>query len=55
LPRPYHPIFNVDRFSLASREKFFLLVEAADPKYDHAETKSFMEGLKPQEVFDVPE
>lgn len=55
LPRPYHPVFNIDRFALASREKFFLLVEAADPKYDHGETKAFMESLKPQEVFDVPE
>lgn len=55
LPRPYHPVFNVPRFALATREKFFLLIEAADDKYDYAETKTFMEGLKPQEVFDVEE
>lgn len=55
LPRPYHPVFNVPRFALASREKFFLLVEAADAKYDQHETRSFMESLNPQEVFDVPE
>lgn len=55
LPRPYHPVFNVPRFALATREKFFLIIEAADPKYDHAEVRSFMESLNPQEVFDVPE
>lgn len=55
LPRPYHPVFNVPRFALATREKFFLLIEAADDKYEYAETKAFMEGLKPQEVFDVEE
>ena len=55
LPRPYHPVFNVPRFGLASREKFFLLVEAADPKYDYDETKAFLGELKPQEVFDVEE
>lgn len=55
LPRPYHPVFNVPRFSLASREKFFLLIESADEKYDYEETRSFMESLKPQEVFDVEE
>ncbi len=55
LPRPYHPVFNVPRFALASREKFFLLIEADDPKYDYDETKSFMQELGPQEVFDVEE
>ncbi|MGH9946504.1 MAG: DUF3341 domain-containing protein [Pyrinomonadaceae bacterium] len=55
LPRPYHPVFNVPRFALATREKFFLIIESADAKYDHDETKAFMESLKPQEVFDVPE
>lgn len=53
LPQPYHPVFNVPRFALASRERFFLVVEAKDPKYDYAETKNFLESLKPQEVFDV--
>jgi hypothetical protein len=55
LPRPYHPVFNVPRFALATREKFFLLIEAADPKYSYDEARSFMESLNPQEVFDVPE
>jgi len=55
LPAPYHPVFNVPRFALATREKFFLLVEAKDPQYDSELTKSFMESLNPQEVFDVPE
>ena len=55
LPRPYHPVFNVPRFSLAMREKFFLLIEAADPKFDHESTRAFMQGLNPQEVFDVDE
>jgi hypothetical protein len=55
LPAPYHPVFNVPRFALATREKFFLVIESKDPKYDYEETKSFMESLDPQEVFDVPE
>lgn len=55
LPQPYHPLFNVPRFALATREKFFLVIEAVDPKYNYEETKSFMESLNPQEVFDVDE
>lgn len=53
LPRPVHPVFNVDRFDFASRDKFFLLVEANDPMFDKEETKKFLEGLKPAHVFVV--
>lgn len=53
LPQPYHPVFNAPRFALASREKFFLLIEARDAKFDYEETKSFMQKLNAQEVVDV--
>lgn len=56
LPRPHHPLFNVPRFGLATREKFFLLIEANDDLFDYDETRKFLEGLEgQQEVFDVPE
>jgi hypothetical protein len=55
LPRPYHPVFNVARFALATREKFFLLVEASDPQYSYDDTRAMLSGLGAQEVFDVPE
>ena len=55
LPAPYHPVFNVPRFALATREKFFLIIESTDPQYDYDETRSFMASLDPQEVFDVEE
>lgn len=55
LPQPYHPVFNVPRFALATREKFFLLIERKDPKFDYDETRNFVEGLNAQEVFDVEE
>jgi Protein of unknown function (DUF3341) len=53
LPKPHHPVFNVPRFGLASRDRFFLCIEAADPKFDPAETRRFLESLAAREVSDV--
>jgi hypothetical protein len=53
LPMPYHPVFNVPRFALASRNRFFLCVEARDPKFDVEATRRFLETLGPREVSTV--
>jgi hypothetical protein len=54
LPQPYHPVFNVPRFSLASSDKFFLVIESADPKYAPAETAAFLERIGAKGVYEVP-
>ena len=54
LPMPYHPVFNLKRFDQASRDKFFLVVQARDPKFDLDKTWQFLESLHPREVTDVP-
>lgn len=53
LPAPYHPVFNVARFALASRDRFFLLVKARDRQFDPVKTKEFLQSLHPREVSDV--
>ena len=53
LPTPYHPVFNVARFALASKDRFFLCVKARDKKFDLAKTKDFLESLHPHGVFEI--
>jgi len=54
LPRPYHPVFHVPSFALASRNRYFLCVESADPLFDAAETKRLLESLSARSVYEVP-
>jgi hypothetical protein len=53
LPQPYHPVFNVERFSMASSDKFFLVLESADPKFEQPLTSEFLRSLGAKGVYDV--
>jgi hypothetical protein len=50
LPRHHHPIFESDRFESATDDRFFISIEAADPKFKGDETKRFLESLHPEHV-----
>src|SRR6185503_9445428 len=53
LPQPYHPVFNAPNFALATRDLFFLVIEANDPQFNHADVIEFMKTLNAQDVLDV--
>jgi hypothetical protein len=55
LPQPYHPVFNVPRFGMASRNRFFLCIESTDPQFEIDRTRAFMETLGAHEVSTVAE
>lgn len=53
LPQPYHPVFNAPNFALATRDRFFLVIEANDPKFQHEQVLEFMKQLGARDVTDV--
>ena len=42
LPRPHHPAFDSKAFERVTDDKFFIMVEATDPKFDLAKTKALL-------------
>ena len=55
LPLPYHPVFNVPRFTeIASQKGFFLTIESTDPKFDRSRTPEFLKGLGAREINEIP-
>ena len=54
LPRPYHPVFNVPSFAMASCNRFFLCLQARDPLFDEVESRLFLEKFNPKSLNVVP-
>jgi len=54
LPMPYHPVFNVPAFKLASQNRFFLCIQSRDPKFHVGETARFLESFQPLSIHEVP-
>jgi len=54
LPQPHHPVFGNDRFQKhASSDRYFICIEARDPKFNVVDARKFLEGLKAQRVSEV--
>src|SRR6476659_9922806 len=53
LPMPYHPVFNVSRFAMATKDRFFLIVFSTDLKYSPAGTRQCLESLGPRSISEV--
>jgi hypothetical protein len=53
LPQPYHPVFNVERFTHASTDRFFLCIESRDRKFELAQTAKFLQSVEAHHVHEV--
>ncbi|HEX4054016.1 MAG TPA: DUF3341 domain-containing protein [Tepidisphaeraceae bacterium] len=54
LPMPYHSLFNCPRFDLASQDRFFLLIESADARFELQQTREFLQSLGALSISEVP-
>jgi Protein of unknown function (DUF3341) len=53
LPKPYHPVFNVPEFRLASQTRFFLCLEADDLEFSEESAQRFLQSLRPLAIHEV--
>lgn len=54
LPQLYHPLFEIDEFELASRNRFFLCLPARDPVFAPGPARALLEELQPLLLREVP-
>ncbi len=54
LPKPYHPLFHVPSFARATQDRFFMCIEATDPRFNLETTRRFLATLEPKEIAEVP-
>ena len=54
LPQPYHPMFNLPNFELATQTHFFLCIESSDPLFELDQTRHFLLEQEPASVLAVP-
>ncbi len=54
LPMPYHPVFHVERFAFATKDRFFLIIFSSDTKYDPVGVRRFLDSLHPRSISEVP-
>jgi hypothetical protein len=50
LPRLYHPVFKSPRFARATDDRFFIVIEAGDPKFSRGKTEEFLRSLEPASI-----
>jgi hypothetical protein len=53
LPRYHHPVFNVARFRSVTDDKFFILLECADSRFDPRASRELLASTHPAAIDEV--
>jgi hypothetical protein len=53
MPRLHHPVFNWDRFKRVSDDGFFVVLEAADPRFEKGASRRFLEELGGSHITEI--
>ena len=53
LPRLYNPMFRSTRFHLVTHDRFFIAIEANDPKFSDSETRNLLQNAGSTHVEEV--
>jgi hypothetical protein len=53
LPRHYHPVLKYDKITRGMDDTFFIVIEASDPRFNHANTKALLEKAGGREITDL--
>ena len=53
LPMHYHPVLKTDHIHRGLDDKFLIVIESADPKFDSANTKALLESAGGTEITEI--
>lgn len=54
LPKHHHPVFEFENFGKSSDDKFMIVIESEDPKFEASDTKVFLEKLGGYDITAIP-
>lgn len=55
LPMHYHPVLKAPQYVRALDDRFFIVIEAADPKFNATDTAAFLKAIGGQDVAELEE
>lgn len=55
LPMHYHPVMKAPQFVRASDDRFYIVIEANDPKFNPAQTRALLQQIGGKDIAEIEE